>query len=344
MSATTDTGHPPDAGRGRGAQVVGTLVAVALASQVVQNLLAPAGDVSPWWNVPVAALLVAAVVLLWRADPPWRLVFAMLLCASLLCAFATFGHDGFAVTLAWVAATMLGLYFAVVHVAVPVIFWRQGRWPADGPLPLQPLDGDLANVPDFFAERVRALAALGFAPRATLAQGDRSGQLDIVFFAHERDGLLALASRMAILARRVDTTQFTVLPAPGSLHRVSVIDEPVPDPFPPMPDAPTYLFPGESPDALLAILRQLNPEVPPIGAFAAPGALFELLARLPDLRLAWLIERGYLHPQPVDGAHRYTAKGALVAAWRSLWPGSALVRANRRRIARAALRAATAAR
>lgn len=331
-------------GRRRAARVLAALIAATMTLRLLDDRLSQ-DDGSPVWLAASVLAFAGGVALMWRANPPWAAAFALFMTGIGASALGTFGDDAFSRIVVAFCAGVLALYVAACCVVVPIVLRIRGRWPVAGPAfePIADAAALAGAEPPPAAALMRivdALTAIGFMPRARTFASAPEGRFDAVLFLHGSLPVFGLAGRLVTPQKTTALLQFSVVPPAGETASCTVADALAPDPFPLKHGDRVFLFPGRSPAQLLDIVRRLSPTTARVVRMPSPDEVIDFMSHIPDERLRLLLDRGYLDSNVVEGAHRFTWKGALVAAYRSLWPASAIIRWRRRRAADAALRAA----
>jgi len=194
-------------------------------------------------------------------------------------------------------------------------------------------------MPQDVAERIRSLAAVGFAPRLVHARGEGRAAATIVVLVHEAIDAVATVTHITLDGHAFSSTRLK--PAPRDAPSLSILDAAAPSPFPPSPVQRLLLYPDADARTLLDHYVRLHGSAP-----AKPLADDQLAAAMATVTSSyerWLVDAGYLAKDVQDDQRRYTLKGGFTAVLRVLWPWSALERARLARDGRAALRGASGA-
>ena len=329
-----------DASRLRAFRVLATILGAAMALQSLQSLVDHDPDApNALWSAVPLALALGAIALAWRRRPVAPLATLTLVAAAATQAFTLFGDSLLArIAAGAVLAVMAGI-ISWAYLALPLLAWRRGRWPAD-PVVFAPLThGD--DMPDDVRERIGALAAIGFAPRLVHARAEGGTSAFMVLLAHGRRDAFAMVSHFTVNGSTFANTR--LMTPPGAHGRaLSLVDALGPAPFPPAPDHELLLFPDADAATLLANFLRLHAADAP----ATPlddDALQAAMATVWTAYDRWLLDAGYLAAAADDEVPRYTLKGGFTAVLRPLWPWAALERARRARNGRDALRGASGA-
>lgn len=88
---------------------------------------------------------------------------------------------------------------------------------------------------------------------------------------------------------------------------------------------------GKLLDLFTIVRDKLFPTLPPLGLF--PGKEFRAVENYLNDELRYLIEHGYYSDFPENGEFRLTIKGAILFAWKNLWPWKNIVEILERRAA-----------
>lgn len=326
-----------DPERVRTARVLLTIMAAFVAWQALDAGVAPgAGSPSPWWIALPLALVGCMLAFAWRKKPSLALGYVSMLLAIGALAYANFGLGSFTGTLLAIIGGLFAVAVAFFYVAMPIIIYRRWEWPAEGSAPLL-LAAEEAEIPVELAARVQALQAIGFVLCAAGRQADRLISANLAYLMHDGEGVVAIASHVKAKGFTLEKTTMSVSSGPESGLRQGAVDVSGPDPLPHQPGIVAFEFPGRSARELLDIVRRLSARGKRTARRLGAAEFTSIGRRTNDEYLRWLIGRGYLRARAVDGVHRFTLKGALVATLRTLWPGSALLRWRRQRAADAAL-------
>ncbi len=217
----------------------------------------------------------------------------------------------------WVA-----IFFVVLqHALGPVLVWRNERIPAA--YDLRPIDVQsvIAALDAGGARAVEQLAALGFIPVAASEIVKSHSRTSFLLFRHATDPTAVNITLAASAVQKFSYVEFTQVFAGGLMLDVNTC--PMPSTFPAFADKRVYRFPGMSLPELHAAFVKLRARVSrdtaPLPSLSVESPLFDLARRLDDETIK-LVNQGYLMRQSENGAHRLTAKGALLFTWKHVWP------------------------
>lgn len=276
--------------------------------------------------LPLALLLVALVATWWRGS---RLTLAS---AALVAALLLEGSPQVRLLVQWLAAAA-ALALGLAHAVLPVVALRRFRLPER--YALAPLDPArvLAEAQPPTLALAETLAPLGFAPLTAFRYAAGASTVRMVVAVHPADPAIATLTEADEHGARQRLVEFTQLLDGGRLLAVAAGGPPEALPREPASQVVRRAGTPAEAYALLASLRAGLPLAPPPRDAEAMARRIEDYGNrlLAHWTAAGLVARG-----AAGGTRRLTPKGAVVAAWKQLWPGRWIV-ARRNRSALAAL-------
>ncbi len=161
----------------------------------------------------------------------------------------------------------------------------------------------------------------------------------VALFRHDRKRQIAAVTAMKTATDVRDYVEFTSLMAYGEILETNTND------FPPVMDGAenvrTYRFPEvEEPRKLYELHLELCKRYPAMESNEeeSPEWPLEFVVQRTEGFGARQTERGWLRLDETCGQYRLTWKGAVLMAWRALWPVALLRSAMERRIGKSELR------
>ena len=225
----------------------------------------------------------------------------------------------------------------IVYVGGPVLVRFTQKQPAHPELAPVELQGLPAQVSEFFQRTAENLAAEGFTPAARLAYAQRNVAFVVELHLNRPAGDAAAAiaayERTTDAARlKTSYVEFATECADGSA--LDTNNSSVHIVLPQRPGKRLLQLPDVQDVSLLYKVHRAALEeftAAKKGRLPAPGEERSDLAASMIKELVAAADAGYMYLDETSDVYRPTWKGAFLMTWKSIWPGSAIVKARMRR-------------